>query len=153
MSARFLPGSRGPTSQSALAALSFVASPLAMAAGAVDAPTPFSSLLQVIFGLGLVLAAIVGVAWLFRRVQGGMLGVGSRIRVVSGAMVGQREKVVIIEVEGEWLVLGVTNHNVNLLSRMPRPADADARPTPPQEPFSHWLKLAMDKTRQKKNTE
>lgn len=70
------------------------------------APSPFMSLLQVLFGLAVVLGAIVGLAWLFKRVSGGMLGASSRLRVVSGTMVGPKERVVIVELEGEWLVLG-----------------------------------------------
>lgn len=116
---------------------------------AASTPTPFTSLLQVILGLAVVLAAIVGLAWLFRRMSGGMLGGSSRLRVVSGVLVGQREKVVIVELEGEWLVLGVTSHSVNLLSKMDKPADAGTEVVQPGEPFARWLKAAMDKGRQK----
>jgi flagellar protein FliO/FliZ len=115
---------------------------------AASSPTPFSSLLQVILGLA-VLAAIVGLAWLFRRMSGGMLGGSSRLRVISGVLVGQREKVVIVELEGEWLVLGVTSHSVNLLTKMDRPPDAGAEVVQPGEPFARWLKAAMEKGRQK----
>lgn len=116
---------------------------------AASSPTPFTSLLQVILGLAVVLAAIVGLAWLFRRMSGGMLGGSNRLRVVSGVLVGQREKVVIVELEGEWLVLGVTSHSVNLLTKMDRPPDAGAEVVQPGEPFARWLKAAMEKGRQK----
>ncbi len=68
--------------------------------------------------------------------------------MVSGVLVGQREKVVIVELEGEWLVLGVTSHSVNLLTKLDRPPDAAADVVPPGEPFARWLKAAMDKGRQ-----
>lgn len=116
---------------------------------AASSPTPVSSLLQVILGLAVVLAAIVGLAWLFRRMSGGMLGGSNRLRVVSGVLVGQREKVVIVELEGEWLVLGVTSHSVNLLTKMDRPPDAGTEVVQPGEPFARWLKAAMEKGRQK----
>ncbi|VEB44070.1 Uncharacterised protein [Chromobacterium violaceum] len=45
----------------------------ATAPAPVAAPSPFASLLQVILGLAVVLGAIVGVAWLFKRLSGGML--------------------------------------------------------------------------------
>ncbi|WP_434634212.1 flagellar biosynthetic protein FliO [Chromobacterium sp. CV08] len=111
------------------------------------APSPFVSLLQVIFGLAVVLGAIVGVAWLFKRLSGGVMGAAGRIRVVGGTMVGQKERVVIVELEGEWLVLGVTPQQVNLLSKMPRPEGAEAPPEMPAEPFARWLKAALDKSR------
>ncbi|UGA40884.1 flagellar biosynthetic protein FliO [Chromobacterium haemolyticum] len=59
-------------------------------------------------------------AWLFKRLSGGMLGASNRLKVVSGTMVGPKERVVIVELEGEWLVLGVTPQQVNLLSKLPR---------------------------------
>lgn len=129
----------------------YLASGVAAAATAAPpppvAPSPFMSLLQVLFGLAVVLGAIVGLAWLFKRVSGGMLGASSRLRVVSGTMVGPKERVVIVELEGEWLVLGVTPQQVNLLSKLPRPEGAEQEAAPAAEPFARWLKAAMEKGR------
>jgi flagellar protein FliO/FliZ len=57
-------------------------------------------------------------------------------------MVGQRERVVVVEVQGQWLVLGVTAQNVNLLSSFPRPAEADAMASP-SPVFAEWLTRAL----------
>ncbi|WON86052.1 MULTISPECIES: flagellar biosynthetic protein FliO [Chromobacterium] len=114
------------------------------------APSPFMSLLQVLFGLAVVLGAIVGMAWLFKRLSGGMLGASNRLKVVSGTLVGPKERVVIVELEGEWLVLGVTPQQVNLLSKLPRPEGAEIEAAPAAEPFARWLKAAMDKSRNSK---
>ncbi len=134
-------------------ALCFAASsPLWAATAAVPtpvaAPSPFASLVQVILGLAVVLGAIIGVAWLFKRLSGGALGGAGRVRVVGGAMVGQKERVVIVELEGEWLVLGVTPQQVNLLNKMPRPEGAEPERAEPAEPFARWLKAALDKSRE-----
>lgn len=100
---------------------------------AVNAGTsPLWGLLQVMLALGIVLAVIVGAAWLFRRFSmGGMLGRWQPAKVVSGVMVGPHERVVIVELEGQWLVLGVTARQVNLLTSMPKPeggAPTDSAP-------------------------
>lgn len=109
-------------------------------------PSNFTGLLQVVLGLVVVLAAIIGSAWLFRRMSSGVIGIPRHLRVVSAVMVGQRERVVIVEIGDEWLVLGVTAHAVSLLSTRPRPADADAAPSGGAvEPFARWLKAALDK--------
>ena len=134
-------------------ALCFAASsPLWAATAATPAPaaapSPFASLVQVILGLAVVLGAIVGVAWLFKRLSGGAMGGAGRVRVVGGAMVGQKERVVIVELEGEWLVLGVTPQQVNLLNKMPRPEGAELERAEPAEPFARWLKAALDKSRE-----
>ncbi|CAJ0809438.1 MULTISPECIES: flagellar biosynthetic protein FliO [Ralstonia] len=85
-------------------------------------------------GLFVVLAMIVAAGWLLRRLQqrAGM-GPGRRSQVVSVVaqqMLGAREKVVVVEVEGTWLVLGVTQHNVQTLHTLPRPIE----PASPTEP-------------------
>ena len=111
-------------------------------------PSTFMGLLQVVLGLGVVLAAIFGCAWLFRRMSSSMIGIPRHLRVVSAVMVGQRERVVIVELGDEWLVLGVTAQSVNLLSTRPKPADANLPPaTTPVEPFARWLKAAIDRRR------
>ncbi|CAG2131825.1 MULTISPECIES: flagellar biosynthetic protein FliO [Ralstonia] len=80
-------------------------------------------------GLFVVLAMIVAAGWLIRRLQqrAGM-GPGGRrtqvITVVAQQMLGAREKVVVLDVEGTWLVLGVTQQHVQTLHTLPRPAQA-----------------------------
>ncbi|GAQ26442.1 flagellar biosynthetic protein FliO [Ralstonia insidiosa] len=85
-------------------------------------------------GLFVVLAMIVAAGWLLRRLQqrAGM-GPGRRSQVVSVVaqqMLGAREKVVVVEVDGTWLLLGVTQHNVQTLHTLPRPIE----PATPAEP-------------------
>ncbi len=86
-------------------------------------------------GLFVVLAMIVAAGWLLRRLQhrAGM-GLGGRrgqvITVVAQQMLGAREKVVVVDVEGTWLVLGVTQQHVQTLHTLPRPTEASASATP-----------------------
>jgi len=88
----------------------------ASAATSASGSSAFMSLLQVVFGLAVVIVVIFGCAWLFRRLSNNMVGIPRHLRVVSAVMVGQRERVVIVELGAEWLVLGVTAQSVNLLS-------------------------------------
>ncbi|MFC3624952.1 flagellar biosynthetic protein FliO [Vogesella amnigena] len=123
----------------------------ALAAPPAEGPSPFWGMLQVSFGLLLVLAAIFAIAWLFRRFSmGAMLGRIQPARVVSGVMVGPHERVVIVELAGEWLVLGVTARNVNLLKSMPKPEGSEQGGQPAANPpFAQWLASAMDKARKR----
>lgn len=99
---------------------------------------------QVIFALIFVLAIIIGAAWAMRRFSLVPGGANSQMRVVSGVMVGTRERVVIVEVRDTWLVLGVTSEQVNLLHSLDKPLDApDSKPASPQ--FAEWLQKAMAK--------
>jgi len=118
------------------AAIIAAASVCVLAAGEADKvpalpSTATPSLLgfvQVILALMLVIAAILGTAWLMRRLAPGPLGGPARLRVVGGAMVGPKERVVVIEVRDTWLVLGVTASSVSTLHSLPRPEDAEAAP-------------------------
>ncbi len=139
-----------------LLVLALLAGPAWAAAPPVEGPSPLWSLLQMLFGLAIVLASIVGVAWLFRRftMGGGMLGRLQPARVVSGVMVGPHERVVIVELEGEWLVLGVTSRSVNLLKTLDKPPQQDAaNVTPATPPFAQWLAAAIDKSRKRQGGE
>ncbi|OIP17281.1 MAG: flagellar biosynthetic protein FliO [Comamonadaceae bacterium CG_4_9_14_3_um_filter_60_33] len=78
-----------------------------------------AGLLQAGLGLALVLALIFLFAWLVRRF--GLPGRSSDrlLKVVSSVMVGQRERVVVVEVGNSWLVLGVAAGQVSALHTMP----------------------------------
>jgi flagellar protein FliO/FliZ len=92
----------------------------AQAADAVPAsPVSLTGLLQVLFGLALVVAAIVATGWVLRRI-GPTQSAGGLLRVVGGVMVGPRERLVVVEVGEQWLVLGVAAGSVNLLHALPR---------------------------------
>jgi flagellar protein FliO/FliZ len=110
-------GSAGATSP-LLAALFACAMP-AIALGA-DATDTGAGLAQTTIGLAIVLALIFGVAWLVRRVGPLAGAAGAPIRVVASQAVGQRERVVVVELGEQWLVLGVAPGRVNALSTLPR---------------------------------
>ncbi|BCL74465.1 hypothetical protein JHS3_02010 [Jeongeupia sp. HS-3] len=103
---------------------------------------------QVLLMLALVLALIVGAAWLARRFSLLPGQTGNQLRVVSGVMVGPKERVVIVEQGENWLVLGVTAHSVNLLHSQPRPEGApESAPAASLPPFAEKLAALMKKGR------
>jgi flagellar protein FliO/FliZ len=93
-----------------------------------------------------VLAVIAAAAWLLKRFTPGAYGSSGVLRVVAGAAVGQRERVVIVEVGASWLVVGVAPGSVNLLQQMPRADVPAATASPlPSTAFAAWLKQVMEK--------
>jgi len=81
------------------------------------------NLLQTIFGLLLVLALIVAMAWLMKRSQQ-WHGIGQQqFKVIAALPLGPREKAVLLQVGEQQLLLGVTPQNVNLLSALEQPLD------------------------------
>jgi flagellar protein FliO/FliZ len=137
----------------ALAAASF--SPLVLAVDAARpayVPPPAAgvssgSVLQVILSLLLVLAAVVLVGWLLKRINLPQQGAGNALKVISGIAVGQRERVVLVEVNDTWLVIGVAPGQVNALHTMPKGALPSAAQiaTGDDNKFQVWLKQMMEK--------
>ena len=83
--------------------------------------------------LALIIAILLGLsAWLKRR-GGGFHGQQSRLKMVGSTAVGQRERVVVVQVQDRWLVLGVGGGQVNRLDSLPAPTD-EATPAQPDAP-------------------
>lgn len=97
---------------------------LLIPSSALAAPDTAGSMLTVLLSLGLILGGFVAVAWLARRYLPGM-GAQGAVKVVGTTSVGTRERVVVVEVDNTWLLLGVGGGNVRLLHTLPRPADSN----------------------------
>lgn len=114
---------------------------------AADAPgASAGSLLQVLFGLIAVLALMVGVAWMMRRMGVAGMQSNSVARVIGGVAVGTRERVVVVEVADQWIVVGVAPGRVNALQTLPRREIVQPSQNPSDAAtFSSWLKQTMEK--------
>ncbi|MGA7950033.1 MAG: flagellar biosynthetic protein FliO [Thiobacillaceae bacterium] len=89
-------------------------------AGAADTASPVSGYIGVVVSLFLILGGFVLVAWLVRRwmPHGAQAGL---VKVVGAISVGPRERVVVVEVDNTWLVLGVGGGQVRSLHTMNKP--------------------------------
>ena len=104
-----------------------------------------SGLLQAGFGMAVVVGLIFLCAWAARRFGLQRLGGGQLVKVVSSAAVGQRERVVVVEVAGQWLVLGVTGSQVHTLHTLPAQATPSvAMPVPAQTPMGLFAQKLRD---------
>lgn len=81
-----------------------------------------ASLLQTLIGLAVVLGVVVGIAWLARRFGLQTPHLGSAVKVVGGVMLSGKERVVVVEIQNTWLVLGVAPGQVNMLHSLPAQA-------------------------------
>lgn len=79
------------------------------------------SIVQIIFSLLLVLAAIVLVAWLLKRMNIAQQGSVRLLKVLGGVAIGQRERIVLVEVNDTWLVVGVGPGQIRTLHTLPKP--------------------------------
>jgi flagellar protein FliO/FliZ len=74
-----------------------------------------SYLLQLVSGLVIVLLSIVVLGWLAKRFNRMQSPGGGNLRIVEGISMGARERVVVVEVDGERLLLGVSPGRINKL--------------------------------------
>ena len=78
-----------------------------------------AGLLQAALGLAVVIGLVFLFAWMARRFGLQPSGNGKLLKVVSSAMVGHRERIVVVEIGDAWLVLGVAAGQVRTLHTMP----------------------------------
>jgi flagellar protein FliO/FliZ len=69
------------------------------------------------------------------------------VKIIGGINVGNRERVMVVEIADQWLILGVTASSINNLGSMPKQEDLLSHPiqSPGMDPFSAWLKRTVDK--------
>lgn len=91
----------------------------AWAAGAPAAPSVAIS--QVVLGLLLVVGTIFALAWLSRRLGGALPGNGRNMKILGVLPLGTKEKIVLVEVGGQQLMLGVTPGQINTLQVFTEP--------------------------------
>jgi flagellar protein FliO/FliZ len=91
----------------------------AEAAQAAAAPSASDSLGRMVFGTVVVLLVIAAIAWVLRRVLPGQgLSNSGVIKQVGGVQLGPRERVVVLEVAGRWLVVGVGQGQMTALGEV-----------------------------------
>jgi flagellar protein FliO/FliZ len=143
-----------PAVAPAAAAPAPAARPPALRPEPIPASMPSSpsagSLMQTIFALTFVLGLLAGLAWLMKRFGprgGAHAGV---LRIVGALSLGGRERIMVLEVGDQWIVVGASPGRVNALATLPRPEGAPvavpaAHPDfPTAGSFAAWLKQTIE---------
>src|SRR4030067_1099192 len=92
------------------------------------------SIVQIIFSLLRVLASIVLVGWLLKRMNVAQQGSGNLLKVLGGTAIGQRERIVLVEVKDTWLVVGVGPGQIRTLHTLDRPEGIAQQPSDNSSP-------------------
>lgn len=93
----------------------------------VDSGTQGSVLFNVGGALALVLLLIAGIAWVARRAGFAAQGTKSSklLTIKCSQSLGQRERIVIVEVDEKWLLLGVTPSQISCLATLEKKSGAE----------------------------
>lgn len=97
---------------------------------------------QVFLGLLLVLALMFFLAWLAKRMRLVPGGIGSPgiIHTLAVSSLGNREKLLLVQVGEEQLLLGVTSQQITCLHELKTPIDIDTKNKKPafSKFMQHW---------------
>ncbi len=108
-----------------------------------------ANVLQVMLGLVVVLGIIFSSAWLLRRFGQGSLLVNQHMKVVSSLSLGTRERVVMIEVGGQQILLGVAPGRISKLHIFTEPAIDTVSSDRHMPAFGQKIREIMDKGKTK----
>jgi flagellar biosynthetic protein FliO len=112
--------------------------------------SPTGSLLQTLFALIVVLGALAALAWFLKRYGPRAGGGNANVKVVGSLNLGGRERLLVVEVGNQWIVVGASPGRVNGLATMPKQEGMDATATlvtqgPSANSFADWLRQTIEK--------
>ena len=136
----------------ALAALAVLLASNACLAAATPAATPATppgslggQLAQMVFGLLLVVGLIFFLAWMLRRLQSTALKGGQVIEIVGSRAIGPRDRLLLVQVGKEQILIGHTPGSIEALHVLAEPVEVPdgARQATPE--FAQRLMELMGK--------
>ncbi|NHZ37578.1 flagellar biosynthetic protein FliO [Massilia rubra] len=165
-----VPAASAPVASAPAAAVSAAAeAPASVAVVAAPAPAPVATLpsaavpatpgpmagpsagnlLQTIFALTLVLALLGAMVWFMKRFGPQAAAGAAQMRTIGALSLGGRERVIVIEVGDQWIVVGASPGRINALATMPKQESAGGPAVlangPASGTFAEWLKQTIDK--------
>ncbi len=119
----------------------------AVSSAETSAVSPTTGLLQIFLGLIAVLALMVVAAWFLKKIGPVASGNKVAVKVVGGVNLGNRERIMVVEVADQWIVVGVTAHQISTLSTLPKQEQLNTQETVQgsENQFSTWLKRTLEK--------
>lgn len=88
-------------------------------------PNPSEYVGQIVMSLILVLLIIFAAAWLLRRFGRFSAVAEGKLQVLGAISVGQRERIMLVQVGEEQLLIGVTTSRISTLHRLNAPLQFD----------------------------
>ncbi|MCW8328188.1 flagellar biosynthetic protein FliO [Photobacterium sp. SDRW27] len=90
------------------------------------APAADMNIATTLAALVLVVVLILFLAWLLKRMKlPGLQGGDSSMKILRQLPLGQKERIVLLQVGEEQMLVGVTQQNISLLSKLEQPLSMD----------------------------
>ena len=103
---------------------------------------------QVFLGLMVVVVAIVAMAWMIKRIGHIQTRSSGAMKILGGVPVSQRERIILLQVGKEQIVVGVAPGQINTLHVLKEPIDVDAPTQTVQGSFYDRLQSVLKGERQ-----
>lgn len=103
------------------------------------------TIMNVFGSLIVVLGLLFGLAWLYKKLAIKLPG-SSHIKIVSSVMLGPRERILVIEVQGKQRVLGVTSQQISMLFELEQPLVDEAQTPDWRSQFQALLQKQKSKS-------
>lgn len=94
-----------------------------------------------------VLAVIIGLAAVVRRLNMRLPGATGPVQILHSTSVGQRERLVIVEVGEQKLLLGVTTQSISVLQTLPDDFKVSSKQTVGSSSFATQVVQAIRRDR------
>ena len=109
-----------------------------------EVPVGFDSTSLLSFGSSMiaVIGAILLLGWLYRRSQAYHGGSGSIINIIAAQSLGPKERILLVDVAGEQLVLGMTASQVQTLHVLSEPVVSE-KPVALSSGFAERLRASI----------
>lgn len=103
------------------------------------------SVISVVFSLLFVVAVIFMLAWVMRRMGAATLKPNALLKTVSSLSIGQRERIVLVQLGEQQLLLGVAPGRVQTLHVLDSPLHIDPADSSVAGSFAEKLKSIVSK--------
>lgn len=111
------------------------------------------NLIQITLSLILVIGLLIALSIGFKKFGINRIGSTFPVKVIGAISVGNNQRIMVIEVDDEWIVLGVTPQNISTITSMARQesihsstnSDGTAKPN-----FAAWMQSTLEKYHVKK---
>ena len=90
-------------------------------------PLSGGTMVQVALGLLFVLFLVIAVAWLLKRIGGFSITGNSALKILAGLSMGARERVVLMQVGDEQILIGVSPGRIQTLHILDKPISIDEK--------------------------
>ncbi len=109
----------------------------------VAAYSPVGQIMKMIVGLMVVLIMIFVVAWVARNYMGFNPSSNAELKSLAGVLVGQKERVVLVQVGVRQILIGVAPGQITLLHVLDKADEVTVESSQPLSPFAEKLKNCL----------